>query len=54
MSLVLSKQKTIVFEKNDKNFYKNDTNLVWKSKSIVDNFVEIGDFSKIYIHACHF
>lgn len=54
MSLVLLKQKSVIFKKNDNDFYKNDTDLMWKSKKIVDNFVETGDFSKIHVHTCHF
>ena len=38
----------------DRCFHKNDTKFEWKSKNIVDNYVEIGDFSKSFIHKCHF
>ena len=39
---------------NDIGIHKNDTKSKWKSKIIVDNFVEIGDFSKKVVHVCHF
>ena len=39
---------------NDIRFYKNDIKFVCKSQIIVDNYVEIGDFSKSSIHTCHF
>lgn len=51
---VNSGQKIRKDTKNDSHFYKNDTKMGWKSKIIVDNFVEIGDFSKSFLHTCHF